>query len=75
MEFNARQVFHLKFKGQRARVFADSNRKRALLGAGWIGVKTLSERHHLLAVDFVGLGVMLARFQLVNGNMLASDVG
>ena len=75
VEFNTGEVLNFKFQSERTGVLTDGNGQRALLGAGWVGVQSLTEGHHLLATDLVGFGVVLARFEFVNGNMLATEVG
>ena len=59
MELNPREIFHFQFHGKCSWIFADSDRKRTLLRPGRVCVKTLSQRHHLLAVYLVGHGVAL----------------
>ena len=42
--------------------------------AGWIGVKTFSQGHHLLSIHLVGHGVVLGWFKFVNRDMFSAYV-
>ena len=74
VEFNTRKVLHFEFKRNRAGVFAHGYGHRALLRTVWVGVQTLTQRHHLLSIHLVSHGVILRRFKFVDGNMFSTDV-
>ena len=59
MKVHGGEVLDLKFHGNGAGVFADGHRHGAFLRAGGVGVQSLTQRHHLLAVDLVGHRVVL----------------
>ena len=75
VEFNTGEVFNFEFQSQGTGVFTNGDGHGTFLRTSWVGVEALAQRHHLLSVDLVSHGVILGGFQLVNRNMLATDVG